>query len=999
MKRFLNAIFCVLFSVLLSAQVSSAQNVVSGKVTDAADGEPLVGVGVSVKGTTQGVFTDINGEYSISVSKNGVLVFSYIGYKDLEVHVSGQKSVNAALELDTNLLDEVVLLGYSSVKKTELSASAVSVSGEKLRDVTTPDLGNMLQGKVSGVAVYNSSGQPGSQATIRIRGTGSISASSDPLYVVDGVAGGSFNPNDVESITVLKDAGATAIYGASAAGGVIVITTKKAKPGQNSYVDFKAQVGVKQALTGRFHQMETPELFDFLTTILPKNTIKNYPSDILERNYNWVDEALRTGITQDYYVSATGSEGKINYMASLNYYDELGTQLGSDFNRVTGRVNLSGKIANNVELVARVNYRLYGSHSGSVLGSAYTELPWDNPRDVNTGEWVDISGQYRPDNGELWWGHDKSNPFFSQSVNSNDSKGNSFTSDLQLTWNISDHFTLSTTNRYNSSNSYYKEVISPESHNGTYPTGRVNQSNSWSHTFSTTNLFRYHQTFNSAHSVTALLGHEWATSRSDYLSASGIGLTNGLAVLEIASPETVGGSPTDCESWSLFGQVQYSYLEKYIANATLRADASSVFAPGNRVGYFPAVSFAWVASSEDFMKNQDVLSFLKVRASLGQTGNSGLAAYSYLDVYALYNTVSYQGNTGAIPSTVSNPLLRWETATMRNIGIDASFKDFLNVTLDLYSNTNSDLLLDVQLSPSSGYESRTENTGVIRNNGIELELSSTNVKTRNFTWSSAFNIGHNRNMVVSLPEHKDIICTSTTGKQLIREGLPLYSWYMPKWAGVDSSNGDPQWEKVLRDAEGNITGTEKTKWYSEAEDQIVGCAQPDFLGGFVNTFNFFNFEVSANLQFVVGNDVFNFTRVVMDSDGSYPDYNQMSLNNGLGWSRWEKEGDIATHPKARNGGNKNSNQITSRYLEDGSYLRLKNVTISYNVPKSVLKKCNLQSARIFLTGDNLLTYTKFSGMDPEVDLSSKLGSWILSGTYYYNYPVARLFSLGVNVKF
>lgn len=973
------------------ASEALAQQRVSGTVTDKATGEPLVGVSVAVKGTTKGVISDVDGKYSADVAPDATLVFGYLGYKDVTVGVEGRAVINVTMESDINKLDEVVMVGYSSVKKTELSSAVTTVQGDKLRDVTTPDLGSMLQGKVAGVQVTNSSGAPGSTATIRIRGTGSIAAGSDPLYVVDGVVGGTFNPNDVESITVLKDAGSTGIYGASGSGGVIVVTTKHAKAGQEPVVNFKAQVGLKQLLTGRFRVLDANELYDFYSSILSKASMKTYPAELREQNFDWLKDAERLGVTQNYYASASANIKKVSFLTSLDWYDENGTQRESKYNRLSGKIEVGAELIKGVNLTARVNYTQSKSVSGHGLG-CYYQLPWNNPYDERTGEYIYIDSAVRPDNGKTWYGREANNPLFASSKNPNPyNTSKSFLGDLRLSWDITDYLQISTTNRYSSDNSFYKSVTTPEAKSKTWPDGQLSQGLTWGHSFGTTNILKYYDTFNGVHSVNALLGHEYGYSSYEYMNVVTSGLKNGMQVLNGTKPENIYGTKTETASWSLFAQAQYSYKERYFFNATFRADASSVFAPKNKVGYFPAGSFAWLASNEEFMQRQDVVSFLKLRASYGLTGNSNIGSYKYLDIYGFNERLQYQGVQGAYPETVANPYLHWETAVMRNVGLDISFRNFLTVNLDVYGNLNKDLLLDVPLALSSGFSRRTENVGKIRNMGVELTLTSNNFNRKNFKWTTSLNLGHNKNTVVYLPNHEDIVASSSQGNQIYREGEPLYSWYMPKWLGVDSETGAPLWEHLIKDENGNVIGTEPTSKLDLTNDnQIVGNAQPILVGGLLNTFNVYGVEISANLQFNYGNKVFNDSRRYVDSDGAYIDYNFMSLDNGLGWSRWTQPGDNATHPRARLGGNRLSNEVTSRYLEDGSYLRIKNITVSYPLPANVLRKMHLQSFRIFLSGDNLYTFTKFSGMDPEVGVK---------GLFSYNYPVSRVFSLGIDVKF
>ena len=986
-------------------QQADNKNLVRGIVTDAADGSPLIGAGVFVQGTTRGTFTDLDGQFEINVPSDAVLEFSFLGYETLAVPVRGRKAISVEMKSDINTLDAVVMMGYSSTKKTELSSSVVTVKGETLRDVSTSDVGNMLQGKVAGVLVFNASGQPGESAQIRVRGTGSISAAASPLYVVDGIPGGSFNPNDVETITVLKDAGATAIYGSDAAGGVIVVTTKKAKAGQQTLVEFKAQGGVKQALSGRFRPMNSKELFNLSKSIYPKPIFKAlYPETLLQQDFSWMDAAFRLGNTQDYYASVAGSGDNFTYFVSLDHYREKGTLINTNFQRTSARANIGMKLFKNLDMNMRLSFNDSGNQGTSsyvTLESAYRMSPWDNPYDENTGEPIYMNSGTRSDNGKSWYSHDKFNIFHNELFNSSKSNGHDLTADFQLIWRLTDHFSITSTNRYGTSASTWKLVIDPRTASGSWPDGVIQKSVTTGRSFSTSNLLKYSQTFAEKHNVSALLGYEWGLWKNDYTNAEGVGMKSGLTVLNAASPNSVGGRYVEGEGWSVFGQAQYSFMEKYIFTASLRADANSVFAPLQRVGLFPSVSGAWLVSAEDFMRNQHLISFLKLRVSYGETGNSGIEPYSYLATYAADSAVQYQGAVGMYPNKQENPYLHWERACMTNIGLDVNLRDFLEVNLDLYNIQNNDLLLEVPTAPSTGFSSITQNKGSIRNQGIELGINSTNIRTKSgFVWTTGFNIGLNRNKVVSIPNAEDIIQTvgSNSARQIVRQGEPLNSWYMPKWLGVNPDNGDPLWEHLTKDEKGNIIGRTPSNVFDPDNDsQIVGKASPLLSGGLANTLSYMGISLGFNFNYVVGNKIFNYTRVTMDTDGHYTDYNQMSINNGLGWSRWAKPGDVATHPKAVSGGNKNADGISSRYLEDGSFLRLKNVTLSYTFPRMLTKQIHLQDAKVFISADNIFTLSRFSGMDPEVRLESTM--YELAGMYSMNYPVGRAFTLGINIKF
>ncbi|MEA4948201.1 MAG: carboxypeptidase-like regulatory domain-containing protein, partial [Petrimonas sp.] len=409
------SLFILLFSFGIYAQVT-----IRGTVTSAEDQEPLPGVSITIKGSTGGTITDIDGNYSIEINSDNVLLFSYVGFKTQERPVNGSRVINVALETDTYLMEEVIVMGYSSQKKAELSSSLVTLSSEQLTDVNTSDVGNMLQGKVAGVVVYNSTGQPGANAEIRIRGTGSITADADPLYVVDGIPYGTFNPNDIETITVLKDAGATALYGSAAAGGVIVVTTKSASKNQQTKVNFKTRIGQKSPLFGNFKLMDSKELFLMHKNLLSASLFKQLrPFYLLGQNFNWQDAFFSPGLQQNYYTSISGSTGKMGYFASVDYYNEDGTLINTNFDRVSTRLNLNAQLFSNLDMNIRLAYtssRDQSASSWTTLNDAYTKMPWDNPYDAN-GEVVKITSAVRPDNGKKWYSQDKWNALHNEQYN------------------------------------------------------------------------------------------------------------------------------------------------------------------------------------------------------------------------------------------------------------------------------------------------------------------------------------------------------------------------------------------------------------------------------------------------------------------------------------------------------------------------------------------------------------------------------------------------------
>lgn len=994
----------ICMALLLGTTSAFASITVKGQVTSAEDGLGMPGASIVVKGTTTGTITDFDGNYEIEVDNGATLVFSFMGYKSQEHKAVPHLSVT--LQSDAIMMQEVVSLGYSSVKKAELSSAVVTVSADQLTDVTTSDVGNMLQGKVAGVQVTNAGGQPGDAAQIRVRGTGSITASSDPVYVVDGVMGASFNPQDVETISVLKDAGATGIYGAAAAGGVIVVTTKQGKKNDKLSVDIKATAGAKQALYSNYKMMNSAELYNFHKSLYSKTVFNSqYPKSLLEQDYNWQDEFFRTGVVQDYYVSVKGGSEKIGYYAGLSYYGEEGTLKCTGMQKVSGQFSMNADLTKWLDMSVRASFSKSSvdyAPSWTMLDDAFNKMPWDNPYELDadgnsTGKYLYVNGDTRSDNGGKWWSQSKWNAL--NTTQYNYAKSNNFDFNGTLVFNV--HFTdwlhFTTTNTF--STGYYKstEYRDPRAFDSEYANGYLSNSIGLSKSFGTINILKANGQWGQ-HSLSGMLGYEYSTWKSEYTNAAGTGMPNGVDALNSCTPHSVGGYEIPGASWATFIQAQYDYGKRYFLTATFRAEASSIFAPKNRVGYFPSVAASWLISNEEFMKSQDVVSFLKLRASYGITGNNNIPAYKYLATYALNSL--YQNKVSATPSRLANPLLHWETANMAAVGIDLAFINRIDMSIDLYNTDNTGLLLNVPVAPSTGFFEVTQNAGSVRNQGIEYRLDANVLNIDKWNWNIGFNIGFNRNRVTKTP-NGPFLQTASSVSQQVKEGQDIYSWYMKEWAGVNPENGDPLWyvvdenEQYVLDENGNKTTTND---YNATNAHVVGKATPLFSGGLNTQLSWNGIFLSVNTNFTYGNKIYNYTRMSTDADGAYVGYNQMSIENSVqGWSRWEKAGDVATHPKAMLNGNKNSNAISSRYLEDGSYFRIKNLTVGYDFPTKLIKKAYMTRCRIYFSADNLFTATKFSGMDPEITLTTS--TYDLAGMYSNTYPVGRTFQGGVEISF
>ena len=1000
MKR-LQAIFlCLTLAVAVFADIN-----VKGTVIDADGSEPMIGVSILVKGSTVGTVTDFDGNFELTVPDKATLQLSYIGYKTIEVRAV--EKMNIIMESDAQQLQEVVSLGYSAVKKAELSSAVVTVSADQLTDVTTSDVGNMLQGKVAGLTVANASGQPGEAAQIRIRGTGSISAGSAPVYVVDGVMGGTFNPNDVETISVLKDAGSTGIYGASAAGGVIVVTTKSGKKGDKVHIDLKATAGAKQALFGNYRMMKSEELYNFHKSMYsPAAFSVVYPAleDLVD--WNWQNEFFKTGVIQNYDVAVHGGSEHVGYYVSLDYFGDEGTLKTTGMQKVTGHASLKADLTKWLDMNIKVDFTkstvTYQS-SWTMMGDAFFKMPWDCPYtyDENgnlTDKYVYIDNGKRSDNGGKWWSQETWNSLHGTQYNYVKSDNFDFSGVLQLGVHFTEWLHFTTTNTFGAGHWLSSSYIDPRTYDTQYKNGYLEKSVGMSKSFGTVNILKGGYQWDK-HSFNAMAGFEYSYWQSEYAWASGIKMPNGVDALNAASPLSNGGYIMPGKGWAAFIQASYDWNKRYFVTATYRAEASSVFAPQHRVGHFPSVAASWLISNEDFMKGQDVVSFLKLRASYGITGNSNIPEYQYLSTYALNQL--YQSNVAASPSRRSNPYLHWETANMAALGIDLTFIKKIDMSIDLYQTDNTGLLLDVPLAPSTGFYQVTQNVGSVRNRGIEYRIDANIIDMNKWRWDVGFNIGFNQNRVTSLPDHTPIPQSSSSVDQMIMEGHDIFTWYLKEWAGVDPENGDPLWYVVddngnyVLDAAGNKTTTNN---YDGTKPHEVGTATPLFSGGLNTTVSWNGIFIHMNSNFQYGNKIYNYARHSADADGAYLGYNQLSIENSpLGWSRWEKPGDNATHPKAVLQGNKNANQISSRYLEDGSYFRLKNLTVGYDFPLKLISKAHMTKCRIYFSADNLFTASKFSGMDPEISMQ-KVGSTI-AGFYSENYPVSRTFQGGVEISF
>jgi TonB-linked SusC/RagA family outer membrane protein len=973
---------------------------ISGKVSTAS-GTPLPGATVLVKGTRKGTQTDAQGNFTLrDLDSKGVLVISNIGYAPKEV--AARDHISISLEEDTREFNEVIVVGYSDKKKSELTSAVSVVSSEKLKDVTTNNIGSMLQGKVAGLQVVNSSGVPGSSAEIRLRGVSSVNASQSPLFVVDGIIGGNYDPNDVESVTVLKDAGATAMYGSQANAGVIIVTTKKAKLGKTRF-EAKVTTGFRKPDFGRMEMMNGSQLYDrqkeYYRDYIPGTTNNSYKIDILKfynerpktlqgQNYNWLTTMFETAPMQNVYLSASGSTEKSDYYTGLSYYNEKGTFMNSGYQRVNLRANSTYRFSKRVSVTNNIN--ISGSTGKSYnyedVYNAYLNLPWDNPYD-SKGQPVYVDGN----STFKWWSRDKTNPVHTIDNSSHPYKSFDVNYDLGLNINITDWLSFSSTNRaavgYNKGKDYYSPVTA-----GQYAgAGFLNELSTLNYGIISNDLLKFN--FRKGdHSISGLAGIAIENNKTEVLGGSGRGLPEGLKVLNVVSNnKLLVGSEDAAIIQSFISQVSYGYRDKYFLTGSYRVDGSTAFPSSKRYGSFPAVSAAWLISKEGFLETSKVVNTLRLRGSYGVTGTQDIGSSRYLGLYSLSG--QYNNGTVAVPSQLPSPDLTWESKQQVNVGVDLSLYNRINLTVDAYNNITKKLLLQVPQPLSVGFEQRWENVGQVINNGIEFGINTVNIKTKNFEWTTDFNINFNSNKLRQLPT--EIIRTQPTWhiSQTYRNDGNLYEFYMPKWLGVNKETGAPQWEVVTKDAAGKVTSREATSDYSKATDQEVGSALPKFQGGFNSQWTYKNLSLGVNAYFLSGNKVFSNTLRFVMNDGNEPYYNQIVLPKG--YSIWTKPGDNATEPSPQNAAN--STETSSRYLKDGSFLSIRNITLSYALPKSLISHWHMDGVSFSLTADNVYTFTKFLGQDPGTTITA--GEFVMPGVSDFKYPNNRQFLFNINIRF
>ena len=974
---------------------------IKGTIIDSKTGEPVIGASVKVKGTKLAAVTDLNGEFELNTHANATLQISYVGFKETEVKASNGMKIS--LEEDTESLEEVVVVGYGTQKKESLTGAMANIKGEKLKDITSATVENMLNGKVSGVYVAPGSGRPGSTGAIIIRGQTSINGATAPLWVVDGVivgnSAGDLNPDDIETMTVLKDAASTAIYGSEGANGVVVVTTKQAKHEKMS-ISLSAKAGLSTLNRGNLEMMDGAEFYDYYKSFQNVESV-NFPrwnEDLRNSNFDWFKLAKKTGSTQDYNLTLNGGSENIQSMFTLGYFKEEGAVKGYDMNRYSTRIKVVYKPYEWLTIKPNISgSRTNDKDKQYSVGAMYSMMPWDSPYDEN--------GNLVP-NYYAGWVNSKATNYLNDLAAGNYSTSTTYdlAGGLDFDIKIAPWLTFSSVNNYSYYNSQTHGYYDPKSSSGEGVNGRTTEYNYVSTRRYTNQLLRFKKSWGK-HNVNALLAYEFNDYEMKYTDVYATGFISGFEdFMTAAKPEMANGYRTAWAKQSYFTQWRYDYDSRYYGELSLRRDGRSNFGSNNRYGNFFSVSGAWNINNESWFK-ADWVDQLKLRAAFGSVGNVPTSLYPSYSLYSVGAT--YNENPGALISQIGNKDLTWEKTYTTGVGVDASFwQNRLHATLDFYIKNTSNILYQVPVTGLVGVTSIWKNIGKMRNTGIEFTVGGDIIRTKDLTWNVTANISHNSNELRDLYKQRDangnyvvkpvLISDGTsiagTAQRILEIGEPVDTYYMKEWAGVNPEDGKPQW--YMDDANGNKVVTDS---YSKASYYKCGKASPDVYGSFSTSLFYKNFDLQANFGYSLGGQIYSYYRQEFDSDGAYAgDRNQMKLQKG--WSRWEKPGDIATHPRAMYNNQDKGNLASSRYLESSDYLKLRSLTLGYNFD---LKKYGIQTLRLSVSGENLFTITDYSGVDPELpaDTNDKGVLSVTSTGGISVYPAVRKFMLGVNLTF
>jgi TonB-dependent starch-binding outer membrane protein SusC len=1007
------------FLLCLIFRVSAQDRTISGKVTSSEDGTALPGVSVSVKGSTKGTVTGIDGTYKISVPANGTINFSFVGFKRTAIPVGTRTVVDVVLASDAAEIEEVVVTGYgASVRKKEATGATSNIKGDAIENIPLQSFDRALQGRTPGVQVNSANGVPGGAVSVRIRGVGSITAGNEPLYVVDGIQinnrndGGTavntnplsfLNPNDIESIDILKDAATAAIYGAQAANGVVLITTKKGKGGRT-----KVTLNYFKGMVQPVPQLKVLSSQDFINarieavqtvnpTLAPATVRGNvlaalgFSRDLSQEafnaipTYDWQKEVYKNGSIDNYEASIQGGNDKTTFYSSLSYNKQDASLINIDFNRFAGRLSIDHKVNSKFKIetglnVSQVNQRgPYGDANGSTAFSApqYAApllLPF-NPIYNTDGSYYGL-----PASGVVMVGDLSGNVVAASDLIKNSAKINQLVANMALTYSLSKKLFVRAAGgldyRILSTSFFGDPRLSDYAANR----GSLSESNNNNLNYNTNATINFNHTFAKKHEIKILAGGEYReeTNTGTSFNANGFPTPDLNTANAAAEPSSVGGFWTAVKTAGIFTNINYDYDKKYILNVVARYDGSSRFGENNLYGFFPSVSAKWNIMEESFLKNSTLVSDLGLRASYGTTGNSQIGNFASRRLYGLGGV--YQGFSAISPSQLGNSDLRWERNVTLNLGLDYGFwGGKVKGSIDVFDRASKDLLLTRSLPTTTGFSSITENIGEVQNRGFEFGITTTNFDRGGFKWESDFNITFLDNKVVKLYEGQDVL----PGNLSVRVGYSLGTNVGVPFAGVNPANGRPMWY----DLNGDISYLVRT-----ADNRPLGHSTlSKQFGGFTNTFSYKGLELSAFLQY-------DFGRVLPNLQEFRLADNAGALRNGLQYywdNRWTKPGQVTDVPRPADvrteiSGRISSYQQTNRFYQDASYIRLKTVNLSYNLSNNTAKSIGFQAVKLYIQAVNLYTWTKWTGFDPEfIDLNGNGNQGVV--------PQSRNFTFGVQL--
>lgn len=974
---------------------------ISGKVLDESN-QPLPSATVALKNSNQSVVTDFDGKFDFLVpEQNVVLSVSFIGYKTKEVNLNGKTTLDIKLELESESLNTVVVIGYGEVKSKDLTGSISTIKLADLSKQPVANVGDAIQGRAAGVQVITS-GKPGDNPTFRIRGTGTI-GNNDPLIVVDGMplSGGlnQVNMNDVESLQILKDASSTAIYGSRGSNGVVIITTKRGTVGKSS-LSFDVSTGISEA-TNVLQVLNASQFASLHNDILNNAGLTPNPDfqnpESLGKGTNWVDAFFKTGIQNNYTMSYSAGNEKTKVYTSLNIFDQKGIIINTDYKRYILQFNSDTKVSDNLKFgnSLKLNHDIK-SQGDYNIQNALISLP--------TQPIYRANGNFSGPIGQAIYSGDVDNPIGKATIIDNSTKGYNIQGNLFGELTFLKNFKFKTI--AGAEANFWKTRTWSPTYSWDTKVGQnafLSESSNQSITLLFDNTLTFQKKFDSGINVTGVIGTSAQQNKFEFISGSIQNfpsestqtLNNGI------SQSSLHGSGSEWAIFSTFARANFDYKSKYYATATVRRDGSSRFGAGNKYGTFPSASLAWRISNEDFFKSKSV-NDLKLRLGYGITGNQEIGNYSFS---SNYNTYLYNFNgsyvSAAVPSVLPNSNVKWEAQEQYNIGLDASlFNERVNITLDAYIKNTNDMLVPQSVPVTSGYSDIFVpyiNAGKIQNKGIELVINTKNIQKDKFSWNSDFVFSINRNKVIDLNGDAPLI-TGGLGLNYnvsrIQEGYPINVFYGFVQEGIFQSQAavDNHAVQVQGTSSSNSTSAGDVRFkdlnndglITDADRTFIGNPNPDFAASLNNTFTYGDFSLSVYLQGVYGNDVFNANRL-------YNEAMSITTNQSIAvLGRWTGPGTSNSMPRAIYGDPNNNNRASSRYIEDGSYLRIKNVTLSYKIPTDSMKNKIFDYAKVYLSGQNLFTFTKYNGFDPEVSTN---------GIDNNIYPVTRIVSLGLNVGF